>query len=149
MAADGVGRGRLRASHADRDRVIDLLKVAFMQGRLTKDEFGLRLDQTFASRTYAELSALTADLPIDLLRAGPPAGSVPAQAPLSVNKALMRGACAVLVVAVGSVLAAFPANSFLLLLFGVLAILVSAPVAVTLMFDSRRERRSRGRPAAA
>src|SRR5712691_9630651 len=39
--------GRLRASHADRERVIDTLKAAFVQGRLTKDEFDTRVSQTF------------------------------------------------------------------------------------------------------
>jgi hypothetical protein len=57
-----AGRGGFRASHADRDRVIDLLKAAFVEGRLTKDEFDERLGQTLAARTYAELAALTADL---------------------------------------------------------------------------------------
>jgi hypothetical protein len=55
--------GRLRTSHADREQMIDLLKAAFVQGRLTKDEFDLRVGQVFASRTYADLDALTADIP--------------------------------------------------------------------------------------
>ncbi|HEX6453298.1 MAG TPA: DUF1707 domain-containing protein [Trebonia sp.] len=56
-------RGRLRTSHADREQAIDVLKAAFVQGRLTKDEFDLRVGQVFASRTYADLGALTADVP--------------------------------------------------------------------------------------
>ena len=39
MAAAAAGRGHLKASHADREQVIDLLKVAFVQGRLDRDEF--------------------------------------------------------------------------------------------------------------
>jgi hypothetical protein len=62
-----AGRGRLRASHADREQVIDTLKDAFVQGRLTKDELDSRVGDVLASRTYADLTALTADLP-----AGPP-----------------------------------------------------------------------------
>jgi uncharacterized protein DUF1707 len=65
--------GRFRASDADREQVIDTLKVAFVQGRLTKDELDARAGQTFASRTYAELAAATADIP-----AGPPAAREPA-----------------------------------------------------------------------
>ena len=64
--ADGTAAGPggyLRASHADRDRVIDGLKAAFVQGRLGQDEFDHRVGQALASRTYAELAALTADLP--------------------------------------------------------------------------------------
>jgi uncharacterized protein DUF1707 len=56
-------RGRLRSSHADREQAIDVLKAAFVQGRLTKDELDLRVGQVFASRTYGDLDALTADIP--------------------------------------------------------------------------------------
>ena len=63
MAARAGGWGHLRASHADRERVVGVLKAAFVEGRLAKDEFDLRVGQTFAARTYAELAALTADLP--------------------------------------------------------------------------------------
>ena len=42
-AARGQGRGELRASHADRDQVIEVLKAAFVQERLGKDEFDLRV----------------------------------------------------------------------------------------------------------
>ena len=55
--------GQLRSSHADREQAVDVLKAAFVQGRLTKDEFDLRVGRVFASRTYADLDALTADLP--------------------------------------------------------------------------------------
>ena len=61
-----AGRGRLRASYADREQAIDALKAAFVQGRLTKDEFDERIGQTFTSRTYAELATVTADIPAGL-----------------------------------------------------------------------------------
>ena len=64
--------GRL-TSHADREQMIDLLKAAFVQGRLTKDEFDLRVGQVFASRTYADLDALTADIPDGVISAQPSA----------------------------------------------------------------------------
>ena len=63
MAAATAGRGRLRTSHADREQVIDVLKAAFVQGRLTKDELGMRAGLALASRTYGELTAITADIP--------------------------------------------------------------------------------------
>src|SRR6516165_7757729 len=69
IAAGAGGRGHLRASHADREQVIGTLKAGFVQGRLAKDEFDLRVGQTFASRTYAELAAVTADLPAGLTAA--------------------------------------------------------------------------------
>ena len=56
-------QGRLRASHADREQAIDVVKTAFVQGRLTKGEFDLRVGRVLASRTYADLGALTADIP--------------------------------------------------------------------------------------
>ena len=55
--------GQLRTSHADREQAIDVLKAAFVQGRLTKDEFDLRVGQVFAPRTYAELGALPPSSP--------------------------------------------------------------------------------------
>jgi hypothetical protein len=68
----GAGGGRLRASHADREQVIGTLKAAFVQGMLAKDEFDARVGQTLAARTYADLAALTADLPAGLAAAKPP-----------------------------------------------------------------------------
>src|SRR5215471_14200092 len=78
IAAGKVGRGHIRASHADREQVIGVLKTAFVQGMLAKDEFDQRVGQAFASRTYAELAALTANLPAGLTPANPPQ---PAKAP--------------------------------------------------------------------
>ena len=73
---DGMAgtQDQLRASHADRERAIDALKAAFVQGRLTKDEFSLRAGQVFASRTYADLGALTADIPGWVTSAQAPSG---------------------------------------------------------------------------
>jgi uncharacterized protein len=63
-AAAGVpGRGHLRASDADREQVIDTLKAAFVQGRLTRDQLGVRAGQALVSRTYAELAAVTDGIP--------------------------------------------------------------------------------------
>jgi Domain of unknown function (DUF1707) len=77
IAAGAEGCGHLRASHADRERVIETLKAAFVQGRLDRDEFDLRVGQVLASRTYAELAAVTAGIPAGQATAKPP---VPARA---------------------------------------------------------------------
>src|SRR5262249_46286978 len=80
-ARPDVGSRRPRrspGSHAGREHVIGTLKAAFVQGRLAKDEFDLRVGQALASRTYAELAAVTADLPAGLTAAQP---SKPARAP--------------------------------------------------------------------
>jgi DNA-binding transcriptional ArsR family regulator len=66
------GRGHLRACHADREQVTGVLKAAFVQGRLGKDELTARVGQALAARTYADLAALTADLPAGLAAAEPP-----------------------------------------------------------------------------
>jgi Domain of unknown function (DUF1707) len=70
-----AGHGHLRAAHADREHAIDMLKTAFADGRLTKDELDARAGQALTARTYAQLAALTADIP-----AGPPAARPPRQA---------------------------------------------------------------------
>ena len=54
---------RLRAGHADREQVIEVLKDAFVDGRLTRDELGARAGRALAARTYAELAALTSGIP--------------------------------------------------------------------------------------
>jgi Domain of unknown function (DUF1707) len=72
-AAEGRSRSELRVSHADREQVIEVLKAAFVQGRLAKDEFDLRVGQAFAARTHAELAAVTAGLPAEPTTARPPA----------------------------------------------------------------------------
>ncbi len=51
------------AAAADRERTMDVVKAAFMEGRLTKGEFDERTARVLAARTYADLNALVADLP--------------------------------------------------------------------------------------
>jgi len=79
MRAGAPARGRLRASDADREQVIDTLKDAFAQGRLTADELGVRTIRVLTSRTYAELAAVTADIPALLIQCQP--RPQPARAP--------------------------------------------------------------------
>jgi hypothetical protein len=67
-----AGRGCRRASRADREQAVDVLKAAFVQGRLTKDEFDARIGLTFTARVCAELAAVTADIPARLAGAQPP-----------------------------------------------------------------------------
>ena len=72
IAAGAEGSSYRRASHADREQVIDMLKAAFVQGRLARDEFDQRVGQALASRTYADLAAVTASIPAGLTGAQPP-----------------------------------------------------------------------------
>jgi hypothetical protein len=56
--------GQMRASSADRERAVDVLKAAFAEGRLDQSEYAERVDRLYRSRTYSELAALTVDLPV-------------------------------------------------------------------------------------
>jgi Domain of unknown function (DUF1707) len=62
MPADPPSSPALRASDADRDRVIELLRAAVADGRLDPAEFDQRLDAALAARTIDALARLTADL---------------------------------------------------------------------------------------
>jgi Domain of unknown function (DUF1707)/Domain of unknown function (DUF4190) len=61
----------MRASSADRERAVDVLKAGFAEGRLSQDEYNDRMGRAYAARTYGELAALTGDLPIGPLPAYP------------------------------------------------------------------------------
>jgi hypothetical protein len=52
----------LRASDADRERVVSLLAEAVSDGRLTLDEHAERLEQASSARTLGDLAGLTTDL---------------------------------------------------------------------------------------
>jgi DUF1707 SHOCT-like domain/Domain of unknown function (DUF4190) len=61
--AAGGERGKIRASDADRDQVVELLNLAYSEGRLSKDEYDARLDSAMSARTFADLDRLVTDLP--------------------------------------------------------------------------------------
>jgi hypothetical protein len=98
MAA-AKGSGHIRASDADREQVIDALKDAFVRGRLTKDELTVRAGRALVSRTYAELTAITADIvsiPAWLTEARPrKPDRVPARKPVN-KKAVAWATCMIL-----------------------------------------------------
>ncbi|MEV0244650.1 DUF1707 domain-containing protein [Streptomyces sp. NPDC050674] len=68
-----AGSPEVRASHADRDRTVEVLRVAAGDGRLTLEELDERLEAALSARTVGELAVLTADLPV-------PAGQAVTQA---------------------------------------------------------------------
>ncbi len=53
----------VRASDADRDAVVERLRRALGQGRLTMAEFDERAAAAYAAKTHGELNVLTRDLP--------------------------------------------------------------------------------------
>jgi hypothetical protein len=144
----GAGdRGRLRASHADREQVIDVVKAAFVQGRLAKDEFDQRIGRVFASRTYADLACLTADIPAGVIRGQ--ASREPARPParMSMDRKVLRSWASATVLLPGMVVAASAMESGQPAVFGlivalVFACLVALPVSGLVMLHSRIEKRS-------
>jgi hypothetical protein len=150
-AAAAGGRGRLRASHADREQAIEVLKDAFAQGRLTGDELDSRVGQAFASRTCAELAALTADIP-----AGPAGAELPPKPARERNRAPRShtGRDVAIGLVVGLSLAAAIVFSGLLTVVALLGLLASpvllgvAAWAVAQVINaaatSSQQRRSRG-----
>jgi hypothetical protein len=145
MAAGAAGRGCLRASHADREQVIGMLKAAFVQGRLTRDELDARVGQTLASRTYADLAAVTADLPAGLARAQPARQPARAKARPAASVAVILCPAGVFASA-GVVHAVFTGNERLFIVFMMPALisLVAWMVAGVMVADSWHHRRSRG-----
>ena len=54
---------RLRASDADRQRIVADLERHTAAGRLSLDEFTTRVDAALAARTHGDLGAVLEDLP--------------------------------------------------------------------------------------
>ena len=127
VAAGAAGRGGLRASDADREQVIDALKVAFVQGRLSKDELEVRAGLALASRTWAELTAITAEIPGALVEAQLPSTPARAGTRKRVNKKVAAwGACAIILPpALGAAFLTFYGGYLVLLLFAFIGLMVS------------------------
>jgi len=127
--AAAPGHARFLASDADRERVVDVLKTAFVHGLLTRDELGTRTGRALTARTYAELAVVTAGL------TARPAGSLaPATtARKRVNKKVVAwSACAiVLAPALGAAFFTFYGGFLVLFLFTFLGTVMSSrsPVA--------------------
>ena len=145
MAVAAAGRSRLRASHADREHVIGTLKAAFVDGRVTKDEFDARVGQVFASRTYAELAAVTADLPVRQIADQSPGNPARAQGRPAINHAAKARRCVVIALAMMTV-ATFAPGGPALLLFMPLC-LTALMVAAAQILAAQHEKRSRGQLA--
>jgi uncharacterized protein DUF1707 len=87
-----AGDGMMRASDADRDAVVAVLRDAYAAGRLTLEEFGQRSSAAYAGRTWGELRELTADLPEQpLLGADVPASPTADSPATFINPAVSAG----------------------------------------------------------
>ncbi|MER8182869.1 DUF1707 domain-containing protein [Kitasatospora sp. NPDC094015] len=58
-----VAEAELRASDADRERVAELLRDAYAEGRLSVEEHSERIEAAYSAKTFGELVPLTRDLP--------------------------------------------------------------------------------------
>jgi hypothetical protein len=74
---------QMRAADADRDRAADLLRTAAAEGRITFDELDERVSQAYTAKTFADLQAITGDLPGPGIT--PPAPAARPAAPASVT----------------------------------------------------------------
>ena len=92
----------IRASDQERESVVDVLRDAFTDGRLTFDEFEERTAAAYAAKTWTELRVLTSDLPAGPLfgadlhqrpRADPQAGRLPSGRPGSGAAVRSTGCC--------------------------------------------------------
>jgi hypothetical protein len=135
-------RGHLRAARADREQVIEVLKAAFVQGRLTKDEFDARVGQTFAARTYAGLDVITADIPAGLATGLAP-GVAPAEPRRRPGRAQAVAWGAGVAIAAFFLLSAVLIGNDGLIYLAVTAICGAAFVTVAQMLHSRHEQRLR------
>lgn len=99
-AAGDSGAGRIRIGHAERDAVIEQLRVAAGEGRLTVDELTERMEHVVAAKTFADLDPIVADLPV------PPPSAAWGGAPGSRPGARGGGAHALVRTASGAVLPA-------------------------------------------
>ena len=148
IAARTAGSGQFRASQADREQAIEVLKTAFVEDRLTKDEFDLRVDHALASRTYAELAAVTSDLHAWPVAAGPTAAGPPSTPARTLAKAALRsGICVLAAFAIVGVVALTNAEGlavFLAFSFVVAAVIAASGFLGYGVVDAWQEHRSRG-----
>ena len=126
-AVGARGGGHLRASDADREQVIDTLKDAFVQGRLTMDDLGMRTGQALASRTYAELTAITADIPAWPIEVPPPMPArIPARRPIN-KKAVACATCMIILPpALGAAFLTFYGGFIILFVFAFAGLVVAS-----------------------
>jgi hypothetical protein len=77
-----ISGGNLRASDADRDKVVTVLSTAYAEGRITREEHDERLDAVMRARTFDELVPITNDLvPLQAATPAPAPAPVPATQP--------------------------------------------------------------------
>jgi hypothetical protein len=136
MAADAGNDNQLLIY---RERVTRTLRAAWTQGRLTEDEYDERIGRASASRSRAELAALTADLPVGRI-----------DAPIRPPRAGDAWICVSVIIAAASVVVAVlltnPDNggAFLAFILAAVTLLVAPIVTAGVLIDVRHQKRSGG-----
>jgi hypothetical protein len=136
-AAGAGALGRLYASRPDRVQVLGALRSAFVQGRLTEDEYDARVNKASAARTHADLAPLIADIP---------AGSVTARPPTATDARIGVG----VVMAAATVLGLLVwwqldnGLAFITAFLALVTVVAGTPITVGLIVDSRHQRRAGG-----
>jgi hypothetical protein len=138
MPLVAAGQGLLRTSRADREHVVGVLQVAFVQGRLAQDEFEARIGQTLASRTYSQLSAVTADLPALLIGSQLPRmpAVIPDKRSMSAAAKVLLAGLVGLAVAIAAMALSVLTNSPLGLVGSAAAVVLMSVVVGTAMIES-------------
>jgi Domain of unknown function (DUF1707) len=144
-----TGRDRIRACHTDRGYVIETLKDAFVHGRLTKDELDLRVGRALTARTYADLGALTADIPPAPAAARSARPPAPARRRPLARAAARSGTC--LIIAPAAFLAGVHFDPFgplrgVLLALAVCALWAAVGIVGCALFTAWDQKSSRRRP---
>lgn len=122
-----------------RERVTRTLRAALAQGRLTEDEYDERIGRASASRSRAELAALTADLPVGRI-----------DAPIRPPKAGDAWIGVSVIIAAASVIVAVlltnldNGGAFLAFILAAVTLLVAPIVTVGVLIDVRHQKRSGG-----
>ena len=169
MVTPPPGHGRLRASHADREQVVDVLKAAYIQGRLAQRRAdraggpGARgADLCRPGRTHRRPARRAG--PSSRVRRVPDGGPAPrsryphGRGTEPVNGAVTAGAAAIaatmVAAAAAAVIAGEPAAALILavvivVLAAVATAFVASLIAVAVGLESRHRNRSRRLPAAA
>lgn len=146
VAAGAGGRGHLRASNADREQAIGVLKTAFAQGLLDKNEFDLRVGQALRSRTYADLATVTAGLPSGLTVAEPLRTPAQAQDWLTMKRAVTWSACMLIPTAIATAIGwmvAMRIDALAAVFWPFLAFVAATVAAGTMLGEAREKKRSR------
>jgi Domain of unknown function (DUF1707) len=123
----------MRASDQDRETAAELLREAYVEGRLSREELDERAAAVFSATTWGELRDLTADLPLPAARTGLPSAIVASRrGPRSANRGMIGQLIWGFVLPLGAGLA----GPFSQLGVCVVALLISTALLLVLLFHS-------------